>query len=73
MREAITSLSPRMVFVLDFDLAKEMAFSDKYAGRVVTTYTAHYRGHKGRNVGVIQTEGETWKINRRFALSTLKG
>ncbi len=50
-----------------------MAFSDKFTGRVITHYTSNYRGHKGRNIGVISTQGETWKIHRRFALSTLKG
>ena len=62
----------RAVFIYDFDLAKEMAFSDKYSGRIINDYTTDLRGY-GRNTGMILTEGHTWKINRKFSLSKLKG
>ena len=61
-----------MVFIYDFQLAKEVAFDDKFSGRNVREYTSEFRGY-GRNIGVIFTETEVWKTNRRFALSTLKG
>ena len=63
----------RAVFVFDFDIAKDIVFSDKYIGKYYNDYTRHLRGYNGTPIGIIQTEGQTWKRNRRFSLSTLKG
>ncbi len=50
-----------------------MVYSDTFNGRIIDYYTSHLRGHGGRNVGIITTQGETWKTHRRFALRILKG
>ena len=63
----------RAVFVFDYNVAKEIVFSDKYIGKYGSDYAKNMRGYHGTRIGVIQTEGQTWKMNRRFSLSTLRG
>lgn len=63
----------RAIFVFDFEIAKEIAFSDKYAGKFEDYLTKDLRGHRGRTTGIITTQGQAWKTNRRFSLSTLRG
>ncbi len=60
------------MIISDFKLAKEIAFSDRFAGRAVNHYHTNIRGY-GVQIGVITTEGEKWRNIRRFALKTLKG
>ena len=62
----------RGVLLYDYHIAREVAFSDKFAGRIANDYLSYHRGYGGRRVGVLVTEGQTWKTNRRFALSTLR-
>eukprot|EP00094_Tigriopus_californicus_P013115 TCALIF_12682-PA protein Name:"Similar to Cyp303a1 Probable cytochrome P450 303a1 (Drosophila melanogaster)" AED:0.09 eAED:0.09 QI:108/0.85/0.87/1/0.85/0.75/8/29/490 len=61
----------RVVIINDFDLAKKMAFSDTFSGRLIGMYTETMRGYN-RNIGVISTQGQIWRHNRRFSLTTLK-
>ena len=63
----------RGVFVFDFNIAKEFVFNDIYLGKYGSDYARNMRGYNGTRVGIIQTEGHTWKTNRRFSLSTLRG
>ncbi len=62
-----------MIVIHDFDLAKEMFNSETYTGRAKCHYHGYHRGYNGKNIGIITTEGDTWRTHRRFALSTLKG
>ncbi len=63
-------LQYRTVAIQDFELAREMANNDKLSGRSVTTFFKDIRGY-GTNIGVMTTEGEVWKVHRKFALATL--
>ena len=60
------------MYVQDFDLAKSLANNEKFCGREVNHFTRNAQG-VGRNVGIINTQGEDWKRIRRFSLATLRG
>ncbi len=62
----------RVVFIQDFDLAREIASDEAFNNRLDHTYLSDMRGYEGRRIGVISTEGDGWRAHRRFALSTLK-
>ncbi len=59
--------------IQDFDLAKEIAFDERFNLRLESDYLSNMRGYGGKKIGVAMTEGETWRTHRRFTLSTLKG
>ncbi len=65
--------SPRLVFIQDFELAKEVAFDERFKHRLEGPTLSNLRGYEGRKIGVAMTEGDTWRAHRRFTLSTLKG
>lgn len=60
------------MFVHDFDLAKQLCNDDRFLGRSLSHYATYVRGY-GRKIGIVSTEGPTWKVHRRFTLSSLKG
>ena len=41
-------------------------------GRMRTWFHSHIRGDNGRHLGIINTEGQTWTNQRRFALKELR-
>jgi hypothetical protein len=59
--------------VQDFELARELVNNDVFTGRMNEPIVNEFRGINGRQVGILQTHGQAWKENRRFALSTLRG
>lgn len=62
-----------MVFIQDFEKAKEMVFSDHFTGRVQNShYLSNVRGIDGKPIGIITNDGELWKNLRRFSLTQLK-
>ena len=58
------------LIVMNFRMAKDIANDDRFFGRLQNDYTMNQRGYNG-NIGVIETEGQLWKDNRKFALTTL--
>ena len=41
-------------------------------GRRKTWWHLYIRGHEGRNLGIIENDGEVWTVQRRFSLKELK-
>ena len=63
----------RVVFIQDFSKAKEIAFSDKFTGRVQMSHIVNnVRGINGQSIGILFTDGQIWKSLRRFSLQTLR-
>ena len=63
----------RIVFIQDLQKAKEIAFSDKFTGRVKISHVINnVRGINGESVGILFTDGPIWKSLRRFSLTTLR-
>ena len=66
-------LPSRIVFIQDFQKAKEIAFNDKFNGRVNMSHVINnIRGINGKSVGILFTDGPDWKSLRRFSLTTLR-
>jgi hypothetical protein len=61
-----------MVFVQDFNKAKELAVMDDFLGRHTDGYAKELRGFNNMATGVALNEGAMWKHLRRFSLATLK-
>ena len=61
------------MFIQDFSKAKEIAFSDKFTGRVQMSHIVNnVRGINGQSIGILFTDGQIWKSLRRFSLQTLR-
>lgn len=60
------------ILVQDFKLCKEMFGGDHVAGRTNVHYKRETRGSNGRILGIIHTNGDFWKDQRRFVLRSLK-
>lgn len=64
----------RTIAISDFDTAKQVTFDDDYMGRPDHShYRNHLKGYRGRRTGLASTDGASWKMHRRFTLTTLRG
>ena len=60
------------IIINDFQLAKELFAKNEFSARLQTVWHRYVRGHKGRNLGIVNTSGEVWQEQRRFALKHLR-
>ena len=61
-----------MVVVLDFQKGKEIAFDNKFATRSVDSiFMNQLRGINGKSIGIVSTNGQSWKQIRSFSVMTL--
>ena len=61
-----------MVFIQDFNKAKELAVMEDFLGRHADGYATELRGFNNMPTGVALNQGPMWKHLRRFSLATLK-
>ena len=61
-----------LVLVNDFKIVKDLFNRDEFCGRPKTWWHQNVRGYRGRNLGIISTDGPTWTEQRRFSLKQLR-
>jgi len=57
-----------VVIINDFQRAKDLFFRDEFSGRM----KSFQKRENGRNLGILDTDGQTWTTQRRFSLKKLK-
>jgi len=80
MDEAVTKhqistiqLGPINIFIInDFDMARDLFGRDEFSGRRVSKFQLAHRFFSPKAQGIINTQGNHWATQRRFALKTLK-